>query len=485
MAELQLLRTDPPVATLALPEFRKYVHEALKGLRKEPPATTPLQTMRLFKAAKAAPPHTVHSATRQLLHNGLQALAEQVAIEARILRLHFVEGKPIQAIATELSMAEGTVYNKQSEALTHLADLLYAQEERLCIDYRCAQEARLNAPTQTNLVGISQHLSHLVDLVCTPDAPWLIALAGIGGIGKTTLADAVARQAILRDHFDDIGWVTAKQQFFSGQRGGRATTQPALSTETLIRTLLNQLLPTTPLTPTMTLAELQALLCTHLSQRPHLIVVDNLETLTDLETLLDTLRDLANPTKFLLTARTSLFHEPDIYHFPVPELTEAWTLSLVRQEAQTRNLPDLRHASASDLQPLIETVGGNPLAIRLVVGQCHLYALDVILENLRAARGQTMEQFYTYIYRQAWDALDETARRVLLVMPLVSSLGGTLEHIRKVSGLEIGAVTDALGRLIQVNLVDSRGDLKTRRYTIHNLTATFLQEQVLRWGALQ
>ena len=54
---------------------------------------------------------------------------------------------------------------------------------------------------------------------------------------------------------------------------------------------------------------------------------------------------------------------------------------------------------------------------------------------------------------------------------------------RKVSSLETGPVTDALSRLVQLNLVDSRGDLKTRRYTIHNLTATFLQEQVIRGGA--
>ena len=478
---LHNLMTSPPAQT----EFRKIVHEALKNMRKAPPGASPFQAMHLYKIAQRSSTNTDQSVTQQVLQQGQHALAEKFATEAQILRRHFWEGQAIQAIASELNMAEGTVYNKQSEAITHLAEILYAQEEQLRTGYRCALEARLQPPSNTHLVGIDQHLTHLADLLCTPDAPWLIALAGIGGIGKTTLADAVARQAILRDHFDDIGWVTAKQQVFGGQHGLRGVHQPALSADALIRALINQLLPTTPLTPTMTLAELQALLCAHLNQRPHLIVVDNLETLTDLETLLDTLRDLANPTKFLLTARTSLFHETDVYHYPVPELTQAWTLSLVRQEAQTRNLPDLRHASDADLQPLVETVGGNPLAIRLVVGQCHLYALDVILENLRAARGQTMEQFYTYIYRQAWDALDETARRVLLVMPLVSSLGGTLEHIRKVSGLELGAVTDALGRLIQLNLVDSRGDLKTRRYTIHNLTATFLQEQVIRWGALQ
>ena len=99
------------------------------------------------------------------------------------------------------------------------------------------------------------------------------------------------------------------------------------------------------------------------------------------------------------------------------------------------------------------------------------------------ARGQTTENLYTYIYRQAWDALDETTRRTLLVMPLVSNVGGTLEHIVKVCQLDAGDVTDALSHLVRLNLVESRGDLNERRYTIHNLTTTFLHEQVIRWGA--
>ena len=474
-----------PAATTPQAEFRKVIHEALKQVRKETPSNSPLQTTRLYKVVQHSTPANGQPGTHQLLQRGLQTLAEKFATEAQILRQHFWEGKSIQAIAAELSMAEGTIYNKQSEGITRLADLLYTLEERERNDYRCALEARLQPPSNTHLVGLERPLRHLVDLLCTTEAPWLIALAGMGGIGKTTLADAVARAAIGRDHFEDIGWVTAKQQLFGGQSGLRGVHQPALSADALIRTLINQLLPDKQLSPSLTLAELQAILCARLSQRPHLIIIDNLETLTDLEPLLDTLRDLANPTKFLLTSRVSLFGEPDIYHYPVPELTGELTLHLVRQEARLRNLPDLLAASDADLQPIVETVGGNPLAIRLVVGQTHVHTLDDILANLRAARGQTIEQFYTYIYRQAWDALDETARRVLLVMPLVSSLGGTLAHIGKVSSLELGAVTDALGHLVYLNLVDSRGDLKTRRYTIHNLTATFLQEQVVRWGAPQ
>lgn len=471
-----------PASLLSPSNFRKVIHEALKSVRKETLVSSPLEGIYLYQVARRAPESNVHTATRQVLQRGLQALAEKFAVETKILQRHFVDGELIQTIAHQLNMAEGSVYNKQSEAITRLAEILYALEQRTLTDYHCALDARLNPPSNTHLVGIATPLSHLVDLLCTPGAPWIVALAGLGGIGKTTLADAVARRAIRRAVFDDVGWVTAQQQTFSALGGVRALAQPALSADALLRSLIAQLLPEVRLTDTLSTKEIQRILCTRLNQRPHLIIVDNLETVADVETLLHTLRDLASPTKFLLTSRASLFGEADVYHFAVPELTRSVTLSLVRQEARLRNLPDLLAASDDELQPIVETVGGNPLAIRLVVGQTHLHALDVILENLRAARGQSIEQFYTFIYRQAWDALDEPARRVLLVMPLVSMLGGTLEHIGKVSQLEPGTVTDALGRLVRLNLVDSRGDLKTRHYTIHNLTATFLQEQVIRWG---
>ena len=47
-----------------------------------------------------------------------------------------------------------------------------------------------------------------------------------------------------------------------------------------------------------------------------------------------------------------------------------------------------------------------------------------------------------------------------------------------------GARLEAAARLddlVKVNLVDARGDLYQRRYSIHALTRTFLHEQVLRW----
>ena len=50
------------------------------------------------------------------------------------------------------------------------------------------------------------------------------------------------------------------------------------------------------------------------------------------------------------------------------------------------------------------------------------------------------------------------------------------------AGLSAEKMGNALDRLVAQNLVDSQGGLHERRYTIHALTRTFLQKQVLKWG---
>jgi DNA-binding MarR family transcriptional regulator len=159
-------------------------------------------------------------------------------------------------------------------------------------------------------------------------------------------------------------------------------------------------------------------------------------------------------------------------------------LSLVRQEAQMRNLPDLAGADEATLQRIYATVGGNPLALRLVVGQTHIHPLERVLTALQTAQGYRVEQLYHYIYWQAWTQLDTAAQQALLLMPLVTESGGDLDYLTSMAaaaGLSAITVSDALERLVALSLVDSRGGLHERRYTIHALTRTFLQEQVLKW----
>jgi hypothetical protein len=332
------------------------------------------------------------------------------------------------------------------------------------------------------LIGVEGHLDSLLRILISPEPPWLISIEGYGGLGKTSLAHALSRQVIQQRLFVDFGWVSARQYIFDSRAGIKPVGLPAaLTVESLVEKLVAQLMPDTPRSDTLFAQESQALLKMRLKQIPHLIVIDNLETVEDVEVLLPTLRELASPTKFLLTSRESLYHESGIYHFPLPELSETDALRLIRYETKLHNLTHLKQASDDDLKEIFEIVGGNPLAIRLVVGQTHEFALDVILDGLAQAQGQTVEELYTFIYRRSWESLDEPARTLFLAMPLITDEGESLEGLIELSELDAITARHSLKQLIDLNLVNSFGDHRERYYSIHNLTRTFLHNQVLKW----
>ena len=71
---------------------------------------------------------------------------------------------------------------------------------------------RLRLPPERRLFGIGQKQQQLHRLLEEDGAPWLIAIDGIGGIGKTSLAGDLAREIMSADRFYDLIWVSAKQE---------------------------------------------------------------------------------------------------------------------------------------------------------------------------------------------------------------------------------------------------------------------------------
>jgi hypothetical protein len=164
-------------------------------------------------------------------------------------------------------------------------------------------------------------------------------------------------------------------------------------------------------------------------------------------------------------------------------LNETKALLLIQQEAELRNFRRITTASNTQLKKIYEVVGGNPLALRLVIGQTHTHTLDTILEALTLAQGYKAEALYTFIYRQAWERLDDLTRQVFLNMPLVTSRGGGLDYLAFLTGLPPLTLRQTLDHLVALNLVDSNNASTEPelRYSIHNLTRTFLQEQIGKW----
>ncbi|MEZ4655961.1 MAG: NB-ARC domain-containing protein [Caldilineaceae bacterium] len=299
-------------------------------------------------------------ATNDVLLAALRQMESSYQQDADILRQRFADLLSAQVVANKHNVVEGALYKKQRAAIERLGEVLHNMEFAARTGRSAELMARLETPTYQQLFGVNAHLDCLAEKLLTPEPPWLISVEGMGGIGKTALVHALCSQMIEQGlvgwgALEEVGWVTARQTIFNGGGALKNVTRPALTVEALVDGLLGQLLPGAGGAGRSADERLQQLQ-RRLQERPHLIVIDNLETVTDVHSLLSTLHMLANPTKFLLTTRHSLFGELDVFHYGIPELNEDDALTLVRTEAAQRNLPLLAQADDADLHRIYETV---------------------------------------------------------------------------------------------------------------------------------
>lgn len=461
------------------------VRQALSLWEQSDTHGTPFAELLIWQQALDDGAPSVRQATNQVLLDALTVLATNDPKAQRLLELRFLRGESAARVARMINVVEGTVWRQQREAIEQLTLILQQQEAQAHTDRVRRFANRLPGAADGALFGIDEQLAALATEVERQDTPYILSIEGIGGIGKTTMACALVRQLLASTRWHEVAWVTAQRQLFNGGGAIKPITRPTLTSEALVDALVEQLLRTEIGTSALSMEQKRNMLQHRFQKTPHLVVIDNLETLEDIEALLGTLREWQTPTKFILTSRISRYYETDIYHCIVPELSEEHALALIRTEARIRNNAALATADDDALRPIYETIGGNPLALRLVVGQTQIHGLNRVLDDLQNARGRSVEQLYHYVYWQVWNSLDGLAQQALLLMPLVTEAGGDIEYLTAMAaggGLSGEDVGNALERLIVLNLVDSRGGLHERRYTIHALTNTFLQEQVLQWG---
>ncbi|MCB8948190.1 MAG: hypothetical protein H6653_09255 [Ardenticatenaceae bacterium] len=453
------------------------IHEALRQwyAAKEPPINhlsglILVQNMRQQKGGHvlAAKRYFIN----EVLLEGLEQLGLQQLEGAQILRKRFLDKKSAKVVAQELELTEYVVKHRQKTALKDLTKTVWELECAARKARITTQKSSLEAKHYTAVFGIEELSDRLRDLLLKDDSPWVVTLVGLGGIGKTTLANYTVRRVIEHLHYHDVVWLTISD--FNVQERPFPAVTPKQTFDKLILQLSRKLLPTLP-NQTSTeerLTQVQQLL----KSRPYLIIIDDLELRSDTAYLISQLVNVAQPSRFLLTSRTPPADHVGSQTICLPELGEADSLTLIRHYAREIGFHQAAEAKKEELLPIYELVGGNPYTLKQLVSLAKERPLQSLLTSLQERPLENGKEIYLHILEQTWLTLSDDAKAVLAVMPLAADGGMDPEQIAALSRLPDERLWPAINELIGRSLLEVRSStIWERFYGIHRLTELFIR----------
>ena len=415
-------------------------------------------------------PVTLRLATNDVLHACLEELALHDPASANILTWRYLDGETIQAVANRSHLGRDQLMRRQRKAIKALAQIILEKEMVAREERAQLLESMLIPPSYNALFGVEKPLQELVDLLLA-GPPWLVSVTGMGGIGKSSLANASVRQIIRHFYYDRIVWLSVPS-------APSESSSAHFAYDDLMTQLAAEVCP--HLSPQSVPHERDLAVQQVLKSSPHLVVIDNLEVALD-SGLLIHLHNLADPSKFLLTNRVRQSSQIGVFNFPIQELSVNDAIALIRYQAKTIGNSDLANADEDILQRIHHLVGGNPLALKLVVGLNYDISLPQIMTELVQVKIQAIESLYRHIYWRVWKTLSSEAKQLLEVMPMSSDTGIVQAQMQAISGLEEKQLLQSIQELSKRSLLEVRGTPTERRYTIHGLTRTFLGSEIIKW----
>ena len=316
-------------------------------------------------------------------------------------------------------------------------------------------------------IGIDVHTKR----VATYLADRSVSIEGVGGIGKTTLAREVIGRDDIQCMFDEIIWVSAKQEWLSADGSLHLIEDSTQTLEDLLLKLADQLGLSDVIGASAD--DISHKIKLAAASRKCLIVVDNLETVNEVNKIVPLFLSFASKfSRILFTSRKTLYAFPSIQVFSVPVLSYENSKLLVERELQRRS-KDVELSNEVFAQ-IHEHAGGVPIALTLIAAQLGRLSPKIILDGFK-----NHEQLFTFIYRQAWLGLDDVAIRLLLSMLFISPDGADEHWVFANSKLTVAEFQQGIEQLLYHSLVEISGTVRNPVYRLHRLTITFLRSEIL------
>lgn len=334
------------------------------------------------------------------------------------------------------------------------------------------------------LLDRDQETARVRELLKQPSA--LVCVTGMGGIGKTSLAYSVGQSMLEQGEFDRVVWISVADKLF-GTTTNIAMGNVTLTLESVFSEIARQVERPDLLTgdPKNKLGKFKGFL----SSKAVLLILDNLETVSDVESLIMTL-DLellaGSRSSMLMTSRRQFAYDP-IRKFELHGLSQVGSATLICNLIEANSLSEIDTLSQDQLTRIHHATHGHPLAIRLVVGQmAKTHNLEYVLSRLEQSHHTLVEHFYTFIYRWLWEEISEDSHYLLLALAnLPPNIGEEISFIHNLlSSIESPVVDDrfysAIHELRQVSLVEMYRRESKLWYALHTLTRNFILSDIVR-----
>ena len=316
------------------------------------------------------------------------------------------------------------------------------------------------------MVGFSDFVPEL-EQILLPNSPHnILLISGIGGIGKSTLAAAIARSLISQPKFQLFTWINADKLI-------NESPHLEIQIDLLRNHLQSEFLAQDKNSP--------AALQDCLASQTCLVVIDGINEESPYDTFLKELQQFPQSTKFIITSRRRPTSEQSSYQFSLGELNEENAARLIDVHSNQIGLGEQADFLAKNFTEIYKWIGGNPLAIKLMIGLLHTYPLQTILKDLKRVKIKDTEKMYRYIYWQAWNPLDESAKKLLAAMPLIAEEGAGISMLLFITKMDEEQIYEAVQSLLTRSLIEYRGAPDIHRYGIHHLTRSFLQTEIVKW----
>lgn len=414
-------------------------------------------------------------AIEAVLTDVLARFAQEAPVLADLLRGRFWEELAVEEMRNSgrpETQSTGRFYQQQRRAIERFAILL--QEEEV----QCAQSQtnlrllqRLPIASYRRLFGFEGYIEQLHRYLVERQRYPIVSIKGIGGIGKTALADSAVRSLINIDTtLHDVVWISAKQEYISERSLLQGTGQTGLRLEQVFDELGYKLGISEVLR--LPLDQKIEKLAGLLRSAPYLVILDNLESLEDYQQVMPWLLRLASPTQFLLTARNTIPALNTITQLEVNELNYDASSSLMNFIIREKGGCDF------DPEAIFSLVGGNPLALILTVSQMQFMPPKQVLAGLQTG---SIDELYKFIFWQAWSILTQDAKAMLFAIQRTGDIADW-DWLSGSMNYSLPRMYQALQQLLDLSLVQTQQDAARRYlYSIHRLTSTFLRTEVLGW----